>query len=258
MGFYNYRYNYRRQIKSADGACGVNSVSAEKSINHPPSPVPSTPQIMENAFDLQELIDAPGGIFDFDVELDSSSAEHSKNLSLVIGSAFQSLDFSADAKDSAQASVDATIEDGNDFWTSFQGSFFAEGPESRFTELVEEVIPNESTLISSNSSDFAVQPQVSSSDLGAIANLQTPQPAAMPALSNDVIAVPESLNSSSGALVQKKKRYFPVAFKLIELELELIGTNGKPETIHLADAVTYVVHSVGNETARYIKISTWN
>jgi hypothetical protein len=253
MGF----YNYRRQIKSARGACGVNSGSSEKSINHRPSPVSSTPQIMETAFDIQELFDAPGGIFDFDVELDSTFADPSEN-SLVIGSAFQSLDLS-DAKDSAQASVDATMDDCIDFLTSFQGSFFAEGPEFRFTELVEEVIPNdESTFISSSISDFAVEPPVPSSDLGAIANLQTPQPAAMPALFRDVNAVPESLNSSSGALVQKKKRYFPVALKLMELELELIGTNAKRETIHLADAAIYVVHSAGNEIARYIKISTWN
>jgi hypothetical protein len=239
-----------------DGGCGVSSVSSEKSIKSSTIPVPSTPQIMENAFDLQELFDAPGGMFDFDVELDSSFADHSEN-SLVIGSAFQSLDLS-DPKHSAQAPVDATIDDGDDFLTSFQASFFAESSESRATELVEEVIPNGSAFISSNISDFAVEPPVPSSNFGTIANLQTPQPAAMPALLNDVIAVPESLNSSSGAVVQKKKRYFPVAFKLIELELESIDTNAKRETIHLADAVTYVVHSVGNEIARYIKLSTWN
>src|SRR6202035_726583 len=136
----------------------------------------------------------------------------------------------SDPKDSAQASVVATIGDGNDLLTSFQASFFAESSESRFTELVEEVIPNGSAFISSNISDFAVEPPVPSSNFGAIANLQTPQPAAMPALLNDVIAVPESLNSSSGAVVQKKKRYFPVAFKLIELELESIDTNAKRET----------------------------
>jgi hypothetical protein len=209
---------------------------------------------MENAFDIQELFDVPGGIFDFDIELDSSFASHSEN-TLALGTSFQSLDLS-DAKDNRQATVDATMDDGNDFTTSFQSSLFTEAPWSRFTELVEDLPPNGSALISSSVSDIAVELPMPSTDSGTVASLTTPLPAAMPASLSDVNAVRESVTSSSGALVQKKKRCFPVASKLTELELGLIVTNGKRETIHLEDAVTYVAHSVGNETARYLRISS--
>jgi hypothetical protein len=201
---------------------------------------------MENAFDTPELFDLPGGIFDFDIDLDSSFADNSEN-TLITGPAFQTLNLS-DTK--------ATMDDGNDFWSSFQSPFFAEASGSRFIELVEDLRPNGSALIASNVSDISVELPIPSTDFGPDASFTTPLPVAMPASLRDVNAVPESVDLASGALFQKKKRCFLVASKLIELEFELIGTNVKRETMYSVDAVIYVVQSAGNETARYIRMSS--